>query len=309
LRTTLRLMTDPTESITIILFWSALGLLLLGMAGKHLFVRAAAAEPAMEEAEDSSGLWPYAPPAIPHPPEKVPISFYRPLDLLGLGALFFIFFGLTVSSLMASEADHPVTHVGLITSIAFQFILAGIVIATISSRIHLMDWLGLRWPNWPWVIVIAPATVIAMLVLFGTIQHLGYEEWIKSLGVEQVQDTVKLLQNSNDPVLLALMTAAAVIVAPVCEEVIFRGYMYPLASRFAGRWAGGLFSAVIFGCAHGSLASLLPLIIFGLVLVVIYQKTGSLWATIAVHFCFNGTTVAVQFLDRIYHFIPKEALP
>jgi membrane protease YdiL (CAAX protease family) len=41
--------------------------------------------------------------------------------------------------------------------------------------------------------------------------------------------------------------------------------------------------------------------------VWIYEKTGSLWAPIAVHFCFNSATVIVQILDRYYHILPEVA--
>ena len=57
---------------------------------------------------------------------------------------------------------------------------------------------------------------------------------------------------------------------------------------------------MVFAAAHGSLAALLPLFIFGCVLVFIYEKTGSIWAPIAVHFCFNGATVALQLAIRYF---------
>jgi membrane protease YdiL (CAAX protease family) len=80
-----------------------------------------------------------------------------------------------------------------------------------------------------------------------------------------------------------------------------------VTKRFAGPWVAGVCSALVFAAAHGSLSALLPLFIFGLVLVVIYEKTGSLWAPIAVHFCFNGATVLVQLAVRFLD-IPLESL-
>ena len=128
-------------------------------------------------------------------------------------------------------------------------------------------------------------------------------EWISSFGVETVQDTVKLLQNSDDPRILALMGFAAVVAAPLCEEIVFRGYLYPAAKKFNGPWVAGICSSLVFAGAHGNLAALLPLFIFGCVLVVVYEKTGSIWAPIAVHCCFNIATVITQLLDR-YHHVP-----
>ena len=64
-------------------------------------------------------------------------------------------------------------------------------------------------------------------------------EWMNTLGVESSQESVKLLQETQDPLVLGLMAVAAVLVAPVCEEVVFRGYLYPAAKRFAGPWVAG----------------------------------------------------------------------
>jgi membrane protease YdiL (CAAX protease family) len=94
------------------------------------------------------------------------------------------------------------------------------------------------------------------------------------------------------------MIVAAVIAAPLCEEIVFRGYFYPVLKRTAGTWAAAFSSALVFAAAHGSLTALLPLFLFGLVLVFVYEKTGSIWAPIAVHFCFNGLTVLVQMAIR-----------
>ena len=145
-------------------------------------------------------------------------------------------------------------------------------------------------------------------MLFGGLQRSGFMEWIESLGVETVQDTVKLLQESSDPLILGLMAFAAVVAAPLCEEIVFRGYFYPVAKKFAGPWAAGICSALVFAAAHGNLAALLPLFIFGCLLVFIYEKTGSLWAPIAVHFCFNGATVIIQMAARYYN-LPLDASP
>jgi hypothetical protein len=131
---------------------------------------------------------------------------------------------------------------------------------------------------------------------------------MESLGVETVQDTVMLLQKSEDPLVLGLMAFAAVVAAPLCEEIVFRGYFYPVLKRFAGVWPAALCSALVFASAHGNLTAMLPLLIFGILLVWIYEKTGSLWAPIAVHFCFNGATVMVQLAARYYE-IPIPPAP
>jgi membrane protease YdiL (CAAX protease family) len=62
----------------------------------------------------------------------------------------------------------------------------------------------------------------------------------------------------------------------------------------------GVCSALVFAAAHGSLAPLIPLFFFGCILVLAYESTGSLWAPIAMHFCFNTATVTIQVVARVF---------
>jgi hypothetical protein len=234
------------------------------------------------------------------PAGRVPVWFYRPLDLAGVAIVFAVFSGLVMTSLRTKAAVPALDHGALLVNIGFQFLMAGLVVVMAARRVDLICWLGLRWQGWPWVLLIAPGAVAFMWLVFGGMQFSGYVKWMESLGVETVQDTVKLLQESEDPLMIGLLAFAAVIAAPLCEEIVFRGYFYPVLKKFAGAWPAAICSAMVFAAAHGSLTALLPLFIFGGVLVFLYEKTGSLWAPIAAHFCFNGATVLVQLVVRYY---------
>jgi membrane protease YdiL (CAAX protease family) len=278
-------MTDPTVTILQSCFAGALGMFALWAIAKSVLARRALAEPP------------------PLPVGRVAVWPYLTLDLLWMGFIVGTFFVLSIgnANLAAGKSELAISAQGLIISICFQLILASMTCVVMLWRIRPIAWLGLRWPAWKWVLLIAPASVAAMWLFSGTLFAAGYMQWLQSLGVEQMQDSVKLLQTTNDPLILALMAAAAVLVAPLCEELIFRGYLYPVAKKFAGPWVAGVFSALVFAAAHGSLAPLLPLLFFGCLLVIAYERSGSLWAPIAMHFCFNSATVAIQTIARICH--------
>ncbi|MGC4015769.1 MAG: CPBP family intramembrane metalloprotease [Luteolibacter sp.] len=263
---------------------------------------------------------PYAPPLAPGMtseevaaitrPEEDPSSYatpgvktrwYNPLDPLVAGGLFLFFFFQAVTTAGLPPDAETKYSAGLLVGAMFaQFLLAGIVVVVVIMRVRPVQWLGLRWRQWPWALLIGPGCVISMWVLMIALDSAGYMKWAESLG-GGAQDTVKLLKESNDPVILGLMAVIAVLVAPLCEEIIFRGYLYPVAKRFAGAWPAAIFSALVFGAAHGNLTALLPLFLLALLLVWLYEKTGSLWSTIAVHCCFNGATVLIQMIIRYFH--------
>jgi len=94
------------------------------------------------------------------------------------------------------------------------------------------------------------------------------------------------------------MGVAAVIVAPLAEEVVFRGYLYPAAKRFCGAYGAMIFSSMVFAAAHANAVALVPLFILAMLLCLIYELTGSIWANISVHFLFNLATVTLQLLVK-----------
>jgi len=252
------------------------------------------------------------PPRVLPPPlpfGKVSVGLYQALDLFPVALIFSAFSLLVVSSLSApASSDRELAVSDLVMNIGFQIFIAGMVLVYMTRRTSPADWLGLRWPAWPTMFFIAPASVFGMWLIFGVLQACGYMQWMESLGAETMQESVKLLQTTEDPAVLWLMALAAVLVAPLCEELLFRGYLYPVAKKFTGPWLAACSSALFFAAAHGNLSALLPLFLFGLLLVWIYEKTGSLWAPIAVHFCFNSATVIVQMAARHFN-IPLDAAP
>ena len=305
-------MPDPTEMVLTGSFVTAFGLFVLFavMRGKWggKRPRVMAVDSAMMD--DAAPYQVLRTGALPPelPVGRVPVWFYRRLDLLGVVFVFVVFCLLAAAGVRAAnDAVRALTPVTLVVNIGLQLFMAGMVSILIVRRVGWVAWLGLRWHEWYWVFLMAPGAVVFMWVVFGGLQVSGYMEWMQSLGVETVQETVKLLQKSEDPLVLGLMALAAVVVAPLCEETVFRGFFYPVMKRFAGAWPAAICSSLVFASAHGNLAALLPLCIFGGVLVFVYEKTGSIWAPMAVHFCFNSATVLAQVAARHWQFLLDNA--
>lgn len=255
-----------------------------------------------------------SPPPLPRTPTgffKVGTSPYHLLDLPLIGLVFLVFFALVGSS--GGSDDMPLEKKYspgvLVFAMVFQLTMMGMVIAFMLRRLPPDEWLGLRWRGWPLVFAIAPVTVFVMWILMGALHLSGWNAWLQeALGAEGLQESVRLLMETKDPLILILMAVAAVVVAPVAEEVVFRGYLYPAAKRFCGTAGAVIFSSLVFAAAHGNAMALLPLFILAVVLCGLYEATGSIWAPVSVHFLFNGATVGIQLLARS-GVIPTDAAP
>ncbi len=120
-------------------------------------------------------------------------------------------------------------------------------------------------------------------------------------GLEDlVQGPVREILESTDTDRIFFYLVAAVIIAPLWEEVVFRGVLYPFCKAHLGRWPALITTGLLFGAIHGHLPSFLPLALLGVVLGLAYERTGSLWSPILLHTFFNlGTSINLLLL-RLY---------
>ena len=89
---------------------------------------------------------------------------------------------------------------------------------------------------------------------------------------------------------LGLTTAFLIIaiLAPFLEELFFRGFIYRIFTKTWPLWLGSILSALLFALIHFQLQTIIPLFILGLILNFAYQKTGSVWTSVAFH-SFNNS--------------------
>ena len=116
-------------------------------------------------------------------------------------------------------------------------------------------------------------------------------------------------QNGSNPLLeivlkndnylsLSLLFLTTTILAPLFEEIIFRGVLLPILSRDFGVILGILISAFIFAIAHLSISEMPPLLVLGIGLGVTRMASGSLLSSVLMHSLWNGLTFFNLFLLR-----------
>ena len=111
-------------------------------------------------------------------------------------------------------------------------------------------------------------------------------------GTARSQNIVEFFLKSSrdsDSHAVYLTMGLAVIVAPIAEETIFRGYIYGVLKQRLGAVIAALISAAAFAAMHVNIPSLAPLFILALCLTVAYEATGSLLVNILMHSLFNLT--------------------
>jgi membrane protease YdiL (CAAX protease family) len=156
--------------------------------------------------------------------------------------------------------------------------------------------LGLRLPD-PGLAL--SAAVLAIAVILGA--SVVYSDILSKFHspLKTNVDTL-LAQAQYEPYTVIGTLLVAVLVAPFCEEMFFRGYLFPGLARGMQLWLAVLVSSALFGLAHADLGSFVVLFIIGIVLAVVRARTDSLWPGIAVH-TLNNTIAFISILVLIRH--------
>jgi uncharacterized protein len=95
---------------------------------------------------------------------------------------------------------------------------------------------------------------------------------------------------------LVAVCVVVTVLAPIAEEVFFRGYFFGALRNWRGPWPAAVITGVVFGAIHAGSAEavfLVPLAILGFMLCIVRWKTGSLLPCIALHAMNNALAFGI----------------
>ncbi len=91
---------------------------------------------------------------------------------------------------------------------------------------------------------------------------------------------------------ISIGVASMVLLAPIVEEIIFRGLLFGALAPRLGIIGSALITAILFGAVHGDLVLFPTLAALGLINALVYAYTGNLWVPITLH-AFNNLIGAI----------------
>tara|TARA_Y100001978_G_scaffold123536_1_gene110210 strand:- start:336 stop:1688 length:1353 start_codon:yes stop_codon:yes gene_type:complete len=124
---------------------------------------------------------------------------------------------------------------------------------------------------------------------------------IMNLVVENQAGSNPLLEivlNNNNYFAFLLLFLTTTLIAPLFEEIIFRGVLLPVLARDYGKLIGILISSFVFALAHLSLNEFPPLFVLGIGLATTRLISGRLFSSVVMHSLWNGLTFFNLFLLR-----------
>lgn len=133
--------------------------------------------------------------------------------------------------------------------------------------------------------------VMPLIIAYNLVAQLVMQWWNME---PQLQDVTRVISGAGGLKARVYFVLLAVVVAPVVEEMLFRGILLPAFAKVAGIRPALILVAVLFSLVHGFFmpaAVIFFILSIAFSLAYIYRQT--LWVPVVMHACFNGLTMLV----------------
>jgi uncharacterized protein len=233
-------------------------------------------------------------------PSAPPDPAWTGLDVLRLIFLTIValFVGVFAVLLLARWWVYPHTALGQIArvplvvvagqSLAYLLILAYMYVLVTRERQRPDFLTAIHW-NWP--------SNIAVYVLAGFALSLALQVVAHFLPIPKELPIDSFFRTPAEAWALSILS---VTLAPLMEELFFRGFLYPVLARRLGLPIAVFVTALGFASLHGaqlmfSWGPVLVIFLVGIVLTVVRAKTNSVAAGVLIHMAYNGTITVAMF--------------
>lgn len=127
---------------------------------------------------------------------------------------------------------------------------------------------------------------------------------LSKLGVAvESQEAVKFLTDSANPLGLRIyLGVAAVGIAPLIEEICFRGIILPAVSSHSRPWLAIMSVSIVFATIHFNAASFAPLLCLAASLSLSYIYSGTIITSVLIHATFNFMSILVLIATKLAGF-------
>jgi membrane protease YdiL (CAAX protease family) len=106
-----------------------------------------------------------------------------------------------------------------------------------------------------------------------------------------------LFRYEKSLITLAILLFVVVVIAPLAEELVFRGYLYAALKNKVG-WHAIWISSLLFTVVHFYLVHAIPVFLLALALTWLYERRGILWENVIAHATLNCFVALVLLMQR-----------
>jgi membrane protease YdiL (CAAX protease family) len=235
-----------------------------------------------------------------HTPPALDDPAWNALDIVRLTVLTIIslFLGVFAALFLARWLVYPHTPLGdlsrvplvIVAGQALSYVLIlGYMFILVTRERQRPDFLAAIHWNWP--------AFPAVYLLIGVVLSVALQILASRLPIPKNLPIDTFFRTSAE---VWALTIFSIVLAPLMEELFFRGFLYPVLERGIGLPLAVFFTSVAFALLHGSQlmfswGPVLVIFLVGMVLTTVRAKTNSVGAGLLIHIAYNGTISALMF--------------
>ncbi len=216
------------------------------------------------------------------------------LVLAGLGLLFIL-------SMQPRAAGDSVNEGTMLLGMVFHLtVCAGLLLYLYQVRgLNPAELFGLQQLHWRSLVVTLGVFTMIILISVNAVSSITVT-WLQRFWTDLApQETVQAFQKSDGIGFKFLVIFLAVVIAPLAEETLFRGFVYGVLKRYTDAPFAALSSSLMFAIIHMHVGSLLPLWMLAVLFCLAYEITGCLLVPMLLHAIFNAVSIiAMLFVDK-----------
>ncbi len=220
---------------------------------------------------------------------------YAAPDLILL-ALLGVFFISTMQAPSGEQADAAISSAGIILSMVFNLMVCAALLLYLHRLrgLNPAELFGLQHLHWRSIARVVLVFAVICLISVSLVA-IGVTQWLEGVWPDlQPQQMVETFQTSGSLGIKVLVMIAAVVIAPLAEETLFRGFVYGVLKRYTDAPFAALASSLMFAIIHLHVGSLLPLCVLAVLFCIAYEITGCLLVPMLLHMIFNATSIVMM---------------
>ncbi len=216
------------------------------------------------------------------------------IGIMGAG-MFFARYSEVVESWLATSRIGDTTLALFTVAYVFQFIVTVLLVllfTVVLNRARLSD-LGIKSVEGRAYLrygLMGGGLLLIFIVALGMIINLLHPDIQPQLFEE-------MLRTASGPGGFIILLIMGAVLAPISEELYYRGMIYPVFRSYVGPFWGAIIAGSLFGLVHWDLWRAIPLAAGGVILCYIYEKSGSILVSALAHGLWNGAMAFIVYFS------------
>lgn len=214
-----------------------------------------------------------------------------------VAGMLFARYSESVKSCLAASGIADTTLALFTAAYVFQFIITILLVllfTIVLNRARLRD-LGVKHVGIREYIrygLMGGVLLLIFIVALGIIINLLHPDINPQLFEE-------MLRTASGPGGLITLLIMGAVLAPISEELYYRGMIYPVFRGYVGPFWGAIIAGILFGLVHWDLWRTIPLAVGGVILCYIYEKSGSILVSALAHGVWNGIMALIVYFSIV----------